>query len=222
MPSSFKPRGGAWVYAAESLAKPVARDAIVRKLVAVSLLMVSTACTGASPVVTSSPSEASATPTATPTGPTSFTSNTYGYSLMLPAGWTALQASQPWDGTSAISSDSPQVDRFQSLASASSTGVAAPFAQALPALTTALIAATAREHGDTCPSPPESQDPITIGGDPGMLVAWDCGILINIAVTIHNGVGYQFLLRDPAVQASTDAADRAVFLAMLASVQFPD
>lgn len=149
-------------------------------------------------------------------------STTYGYSLTLPAGWTGVQASQTWDGTSAISSDSPQVDQFHSLSDAGATGVAAPVSQALPALTSAVITATARDHGDTCPSPPESQDPITVDGEPGMLVAWDCGILINIAVTMHNGVGYQFLLRDPEVQASTDAADRAVFLAILASVQFPD
>ncbi len=183
--------------------------------------LVVTACTGGSSTLPS-PSEASATPTATAAVPTTFTSETYGYTLMLPAGWTALRASKTWDGTSGISSDSAEVDQFKSPAAVSSTGVAAPFAQALPALTQTLIAATTRYHGDTCTSPPESQDAITIGGDPGVLVAWDCGILINVALTIHNGVGYQFLLRDPAVHASTDVADRALFLAMLASVQFPD
>ncbi|MEO8229596.1 MAG: hypothetical protein ABI628_07520 [Chloroflexota bacterium] len=88
--------------------------------------------------------------------------------------------------------------------------------------TGALIAATAKFHGDTCPPKPDAQDPIIIGGDPGILVAWNCGILINNALTVPNGVGYQFLLRDPAVHAATDPADRAVFLAMLESVQFPN
>ena len=101
------------------------------------------------------------------------------------------------------------------------TGVAAPSDETLAASTDALIAATVKYHGDTCPPTPEAQDPINIGGDPGMLVAWNCGILINIAVTVPNGVGYQFLWRNPAVHAATDPTDRATFLAMLESVQFP-
>ena len=153
--------------------------------------------------------------------PTSFTSETYRYTLTLPAGWTSAQASKTWDGKTGLKSDSAEVDQFLAPADVTSTGVAAPSDQTLAASTDALIAATVQYHSDTCPPTPEAQDPITIGGDPGMLVAWNCGILINIAVTVHNGVDYQFLWRNPAVHAATDPTDRSEFLSMLESVQFP-
>jgi hypothetical protein len=46
-------------------------------------------------------------------------------------------------------------------------------------------------------------DPIDIGGEPGTLLSWDCGILINIPVTVHNaratssGSETQPLMRPP-------------------------
>ena len=171
------------------------------------------------PAITSPTAESAAATVALTA--TSLTSDTYQYSLTLPAGWTSAQASKTWDGKTGLKSDSAEVDRFLAPAAVTSTGVAAPSDQTLAASTDALIAATVQFHSDTCPPTPEAQDPITIGGDPGMLVAWNCGILINIAVTVHNGVGYQFLWRDPAVHAATDPTDRAAFLAMLESVQFP-
>ena len=42
-------------------------------------------------------------------GPTTFTSTTYGYSLTVPAGWSALQASKVWSGTGAPSFRDPVV-----------------------------------------------------------------------------------------------------------------
>lgn len=174
--------------------------------------------TSSSPVATAIASSTAATVAA---NLTSFTSETYRYTLTLPAGWTSVQASKTWDGKTGLKSDSPEVDQFLAPADVTSTGVSAPSDQTLAASTDAVIAATARYHGDTCPPTPEAQDPITIGGDPGMLVAWNCGILINIAVTVHNGVGYQFLWRDPAVHAATAPTDRAAFLAVLESVKFP-
>ena len=56
-------------------------------------------------------------------------------------------------------------------------------------------------HGSTCPAKPESVEPIEIGGEPGALIAWNCGILINVAATVHGGTGYHFVFRDPAVAA---------------------
>ena len=61
-----------------------------------------------------------------------------------------------------------------------------------------------------------------MGGQPGVLLAYNCGILINIAATVHHGVGYWFAFRDPAVAAATDPADHAAFMDILRSVQFPD
>jgi len=52
------------------------------------------------------------------------------------------------------------------------------------------------------------------------MAKWNCGILINSAVTIQNGAAYQFLFRDPAVSAASDPTDEATFLNLLASVKF--
>ena len=87
---------------------------------------------------------------------------------------------------------------------------------------TETIAATTADHGDTCPPVPESQEPIEIGSEPGVLLSYDCGILINIAVAVHDGVAYVFGFRDPAVHAATDPADRETFLGLLESVTYPD
>jgi hypothetical protein len=54
-----------------------------------------------------------------------------------------------------------------------------------------------------------------------VLLAYNCGILINHAVTVHHGVGYDFAFRDPTVAAATDPTDHAALLDILGSVQFP-
>lgn len=61
---------------------------------------------------------------------------------------------------------------------------------------------------------------ITVGGERGTLISWNCGILINVAVTVHAGIGYTFGFRDPAVRAATDPTDRATFVGVLDSVTF--
>ena len=155
-------------------------------------------------------------------GGTAFRSTTYGYSLTPPSDWTTVQATSAWDGESAYSHESPVADEIIGPASASAWVAAAPTDKDLAAYTAELIAATARDHGDTCPATPESQEAIQIGGEPGTLTAWDCGILINLAVVVHNGRGYIFGFRDTAVEAATDAADRTAFVSMLESVKFPD
>lgn len=81
-----------------------------------------------------------------------------------------------------------------------------------------MMAANARDHGDTCPAKPETKHRITIGGGPGVLLTYNCGILINLAAAVHHGVGYQFGFRDPTVQAATDPADQTAFLAILESI----
>ncbi len=68
------------------------------------------------------------------------------------------------------------------------------------------------------PTVPEVQDQIEIGGQPAVLLGWNCGILINLAITVHNGTAYVFGFRDPAVNAPSDQADRGAFLALLKSV----
>jgi hypothetical protein len=169
--------------------------------------------------------QASPTPSATPTpsaSPTAFTSKTYGYSLTVPAGWTIIQATAAWDGKGAPFHDVPQADQFVSPGSASAWFFGAPTTKDLAARLKESIAANATEHGNTCPPVPAFQDPIEIGGESGVLFGYDCGILINGALAVHNGVAYQFGFRDPAVHAAADPADQATFLGLLESVKFPD
>jgi len=171
----------------------------------------------------SAPAE-SPSPTASPTpaaSTTPFTSKTYGYSLTPPAGWTTIQATAKWDGKGAPTHDVPEADQFISPGPASAWFFGAPTSKDLAAREAERVAANAKDHGDTCPPVPESQDPIEIGGEPGVLSSYDCGILINTAVTVHDGVAYVFGFRDPAVHAATSPDDRALFLGLLESVKFP-
>ena len=171
----------------------------------------------------SAPAE-SPSPTASPTpaaSTTPFTSKTYGYSLTPPAGWTTIQATAKWDGKGAPTHDVPEADQFISPGPASAWFFGAPTSKDLAAREAERVAANAKDHGDTCPPVPESQDPIEIGGEPGVLSSYDCGILINTAVTVHDGVAYVFGFRDPAVHAASSPDDRALFLGLLESVKFP-
>jgi hypothetical protein len=201
--------------------------------VAVALMCVLTcACGGASgktPAASSpntshttaaSPSSVASQTAAPP--PTTFTSKTYGYTLNLPPLWTATEAQKAWDGKAGLSSDSAEVDQLIGTYNATAWALARRSNLKLEAYTAAMIATNARDHGDTCPAKPESKHRITIGGGAGTLLAYNCGILINLAAAVHHGVGYQFGFRDPTVQAATDPADRATFLAILGSVHFPD
>jgi hypothetical protein len=170
------------------------------------------------------PSAVAATPGppwAAPT-PVTFTSPLYAYSVTLPAGWNVGAAMLRWDGASAPSSDASQVDKFASPGPLSVFGFAAPLKSDLDAFVKDNIAWVVRDHGDTCPArTPENTERVKIGGEDGVLLSWDCGILINQALLIHRGNGYVFVMRDPDVHAATDANDRAILDALLGSVTLP-
>lgn len=164
-------------------------------------------------------------PTPTPTAtasPSTFTSRLYAYSISVPPGWTATWSMSRWDGSGAPDIQGLVNDNFVSSGTSAMIAAAAPTSKDLATYTADGIAAAYEVHKDTCPNAnhPDSVESITIGGEPGELESIDCGMLINIAYTVHNGQGYRFTFRDPAVHAATDSADKATFLAMLASVQF--
>lgn len=142
--------------------------------------------------------------------------------MTLPAGWTAVQAHSRWDGKIGLDYASASVDRFIGTSMAGSWGVAAPWKRSLAADTTYVIRWNYLYHRNTCPASarPESRSPVTIGGQAGVLLAYNCGILINLAATVHHGFAYWFVFRDPGVNAATDPADHATFLGMLHSVRF--
>jgi len=159
-------------------------------------------------------------PTASP-GPTAnvFRSPLYGYSVVVPTGWSAVQATTRWDGESAPSQGA-NVDQISG-AHLIALGVAGPFTGDLAAYVQDRLAAAARDHADTCPpNALQSNQPITIGGQQGALLTWNCGALIEGAITVHAGVGYDFTLRDLAFAPTLDQADVASFQSMLDSLTF--
>ena len=173
----------------------------------------------AAPTTSASPSAADPTPSASSSA---FISNTYGYSLTVPAGWTTVQAMLAWDGKGMPGHDVAEADQFISQGTASSWFYGAPTTKDLAGQVKQAIAGIAIDHGDTCPPLPASQDPIKIGGEPGILLSYDCGILINNAVAVLGGKSYLFGFRDPAIHAATDPADREIFVDLLVSVKFPE
>jgi hypothetical protein len=175
----------------------------------------------ASSSATTSPSSAG-TSRSTALQPTEFTSETYGYAATLTAGWTGTQVLGKWDGRSEVSIYSPQVDAFGSGSAAGVFAVATHWNRDLRAYTKFLITYTCLFHSEFCPPVPTSRGRLTIGGQPGVLLAYNCGILINLAATVHGGVAYWFVFRDPGVAAATDPADHATFLKILRSARSPD
>jgi hypothetical protein len=183
-----------------------------------------TGSSGSAAKVSSSAATTPSSPGASPSTAqelTSFRSATYGYVVTPPGDWMSIQALEKWDGRSELTYDSAQVDQFGS-GYPGAFGVAAPWKRDLAADTKFLITWVSLNHGETCPPKPNTRAPVTIGGQPGVLLAYNCGILINIAATVHDGVAYWFTFRDPNVQAETDPTDHAIFLKMLRSVHFPD
>jgi hypothetical protein len=154
--------------------------------------------------------------------PTTFTSASYGYTLTVPAGWTSRQAFEKWDIQSELDGASILADLLGQPSESRGIFVAAArWKRDLAAYTTYLIAWNAHYH-EFCPQRPNTRNSVTIGGQPGVLLAYNCGILVNIAATVQDGVGYLFTFVDHGVAAATDPTDHATFLKVLRSVQFPD
>jgi hypothetical protein len=159
------------------------------------------------------------TPSRGPT-PSAFRSPLYHYSILVPPGWTATSATVRWDGVSAPSLG-PNVDELAG-PHLIVLGYAGPYAGNLTAFVQDQIAASARDHSDTCPSNAlQLNQPTTIGGQPGVLLGLNCGARIDQVVTVHDGVGYAFTIRDAAFSSTLDATDFGSVQSMLDSVIFP-
>jgi hypothetical protein len=157
----------------------------------------------------------------TPARPTGFSSPLYGYTLTMPAGWISAAAVIPWDGIKQSGPDA-ESDKFVGPAQVMSWAFAGPYAGNLAEFVQDRIAANHRDHADTCPNgAPEINEPASIAGQPGTLLGWNCGAVINIAVAVRAGIGYCFVFRDLGVPAASDPADSALFQSILDSVVFP-
>ena len=178
-------------------------------LVIVSLWMLTVPGLGPGGGLTSSP---------TPT-PTVFRSPLYGYSIVVPTGWSATPATTRWDGVSAASLG-PNVDQVAG-PHLIVLGFAGPYAGNLTAFVQEQIAAALRDHSDTCPSNAlQLNQPTTIGGQPGVLLGLNCGARIDQVITVHDGVGYAFTIRDAAFSPTLDPTDFSTAQSMLDSLIF--
>ena len=168
------------------------------------------------------PGETGLPPASTDTLPVAFTSLLYRYSIVLPPGWSVRAAMLDWDGASTPGNQDGTIDKFIGPSSTTAWAYAAPVKVDLDGFVRDNIDWTVRDHRETCPATgPETTEPIEIGGEAGVLLSWDCGILISMAVLVRDGTGFVLVLRDPDVHAATDAADRAILEELLDSVTFP-
>jgi hypothetical protein len=151
------------------------------------------------------------------------TSRQYGYAEALPPGWRlARQATRPWNGRGGPGYDRPVVDLFAGPRGVAAWAYAAPTRKSLESYATAIIRGARAAH--PC-SPPQSDQPIRIGGAPARLLGMQCapqsGFLVEIAVTVRNGTGFVFASQnqDGATAPTDRAADRAAFHKFLAGIR---
>ena len=155
--------------------------------------------------------------------PTAFTSQAYGYSLTVPARWSTRQAYVKWDGKSELDGTATEADIIgQPGETRGVWAAAAPTKLNLAAETAFAIKWNTDLHGDYCPRRPTMRTRVLVGHQPGVLLAYNCGILVNTAVTVHRGVEYWFSFVDHGVAAASDPADHAMFMRILSSIQLPN
>jgi len=169
------------------------------------------------------PTRSAAAAASTPATAHLFRSRYYGYTEALPSGWSSSsQATQPWDGEGAAGDQDSFVDLFSGPGGLEAWAAAAPTKQNLAAYTTATIRAAAASH--PCPTTPQTNQAITIGGKPARLLNMQCplgsGFLVEIVTTIHHGTAYVFTSQNPSGSAANHRADRAAFRKFLTGIQF--
>ena len=147
--------------------------------------------------------------------PGTFSSQNYGYSTALPAGWSGHQATYPWNGGGSPGFEDSDVDLFggPNGITVIAYGTASP--ESLAAYTAANVQEAAAIH--SCPAVPASDHAITIGGAPARLLGIQCqGLSIETAITIHAGKAIVFTSQ----LAAGTRADRAAFRRFLAGIRF--
>ena len=106
------------------------------------------------------------------------------------AGWSSdTQATQQWNGQGAPGDDDSVVDLFSGPGGVEAWAMAAPTKQSLEAYTRATTRASAAVH--PCPATPQTDQAITISGEPARLLNMQCparsGFLVEIATPFMMG-----------------------------------
>jgi hypothetical protein len=146
--------------------------------------------------------------------PGKFSSQYYGYTAALPAGWSGKQAGYQWAGAGSPGFEDDDVDLFSGPNGISAMAFGAASSESLAAYTRATVQAAAAEH--QCPAAPAAQA-ITLGGAPARLLSMQCqGLRIETAITTHAGKALVFVSQLP----SGTKSDRAVFSRFLDGIRF--
>jgi hypothetical protein len=145
-----------------------------------------------------------------------FVSKRYGYSIVLPAGWTSHPASSAWAGGAPFLNEA-QVDIHQ----AGDGRALAAAAKSLPTATTLRKWASAYV-GTALPSfctKSSGYRATTLGGAPALAYTGRCEIHdVTIALTVRRGRGYVLGLGSPSEYPA--AADGRIFEAARRSFRF--
>ena len=165
-----------------------------------------------SPGVSAPPSRASG---ASATAPRVFTSRLYGYTVALPAGWSA-EPGQDWGEIGAPS----RVDVFRGLPYVATWAFAVP-RPASPAVYATAITRIAAQL--PCPVAAPISQAVTIGGVPAVLIGMRCpangGVLMLTAITTRGQSSLVVAFEDSSGISSIERADRAAFREFLAGIR---
>jgi hypothetical protein len=153
------------------------------------------------------------------------TSRHYGYTEALPRGWRLVtQARRQWNGKGAPGDGYSVVDLFKGPGGVEAWVYAAQTEQNLAAYAITTVRTAGAVH--SCPKVAQANRAITIGGAPARLLDTQCpahsGFLVELAVTIHQGIGFVIGSQNPSGMTPTDQpADRAAFRKFLAGIRLP-
>jgi hypothetical protein len=153
----------------------------------------------------------------------SFTSPLYGFAVEV-QGWRPEPATQPWSGKEGdFGSDAESSDRFHAPDGETIWAVRAPMSQSVDQMIDDRTDVDAIEH--ECDPVPDSNEEITIGGEPARLTVKNCPVesptIIATAAVVHGEDGYVFYFRHSEQLApNPDAVDN--FTDFLSGVSFPN
>jgi len=144
-----------------------------------------------------------------------FSSWLYGYTVALPAGWSA-QPGPRWVGAPG------PADIFRGLPYVVAWAFAVPRPASPAEYATAITQTTAQLP---CPAAPQTSQAITIAGVPARLIGMRCpargGVLMLTAVTTRGPSALVVTLEDTSGMPSAERADRAAFREFLAGIRLP-
>ena len=149
-----------------------------------------------------------------------FSSPHNGYTVALPAGWSA-EAGRPFDGPGGAGLGKDGVDVFHGPPYVVAWAFAAPRPPSLAGYATATARAAAQLP---CPAVPRIDQQVTIGGAAASLIGMTCpspgGVFMLTAAATHNQTALVVVFEDSSGVMAAEHADRAAFGELLAGIRF--